>query len=207
MPYVAGKRERNKAANRAEIVEAGRHCFIEFGYEAVSVRDIIRATNLATGTFYNYFQDKREVLIALLESRMEDLTLHLTDIRRNAQDMRQFVYGAYYAAFETIAQDPLFYLFISRNTPVVQEIYNQSVMGISVSALEADIRDAINRGVIPEIDVEYLAAAFFGVGFEIGRSLANREKRDPKPAAEMATRIFMEGVAESAHSEESRAVA
>lgn len=207
MPYVAGKRERNKAANRAAILEAGRQCFVEYGYDAITVRDIIRSTDLASGTFYNYFPDKRSVFVALMESRMVGLTDRLTQIRRSAGNMRKFIYGAYFAAFETISEDPVFYQFIARNTPVVQDIYNQSIMGISVSALEDDIRDAITRGVFPEIDVEYLAAAFFGVGFEIGRSLAKRYNRDPKPAAELATCLFLEGITGAAKARDGRAAA
>ena len=55
---VAGKREATKAANRAAILAAARVVFADIGFGAASVRDIIRRTDLATGTFYNYFPDK-----------------------------------------------------------------------------------------------------------------------------------------------------
>jgi AcrR family transcriptional regulator len=58
MSAAAGRRERTKAANRASILDAAREVFAEHGYEAASVRDIIRGTDLASGTFYNYFPDK-----------------------------------------------------------------------------------------------------------------------------------------------------
>ena len=47
----AGKRERTKLANRAAILAAARAVFAQMGYEAASVRDIIRRTELASGTF------------------------------------------------------------------------------------------------------------------------------------------------------------
>lgn len=194
MAYVKGKRERNKAANRAAILEAARHCFTRHDFDAITVRDIIRATDLATGTFYNYFPDKRSVFSALLEEHMSGLTARLTHIRRNARDIREFVQDTYLATFETVAENPVFYEVILRNPSIVRELYNDSIMGISVPALEDDIRDAIERGVFPRVDVEYMAAAFFGVAFEIGRNLAQREHRDPKPAAELATRLLLEGV-------------
>ena len=53
-----GKRARNKRANRAAILEAARRCFLEHGYDAVTIRDVIRLSGLAAGTFYNYFPDK-----------------------------------------------------------------------------------------------------------------------------------------------------
>src|ERR1051325_9333576 len=66
-----GKRERNKAQNRAEILDAAREVFTELGYDAATVRDIIRKTRLASGTFYNYFPDKESVFRALLQESEE----------------------------------------------------------------------------------------------------------------------------------------
>ena len=54
---ITGRREQTKAANRAAILEAARATFGEIGYGAASVRDIIRATDLAAGTLHNYFPD------------------------------------------------------------------------------------------------------------------------------------------------------
>lgn len=191
---MSGKRERNKQANRAEILAAARECFIENAFDAITVRDVVRRTNLAAGTFYNYFPDKESVYRALLDERMAALTDRLSRIRRSARSPREFIYGAYLAAFETIADDPLFYQGILRNVSVVRDIYEDSIMGVSVRALETDIRDAIERGLLPEIDVEYLAAALFGVGFEMGRVLSRRSERDPAPAAELATNLFLAGI-------------
>ena len=36
------------------------------GYGAASVRDIVRRTDLASGTFYNYFKDKDEIFEAVV---------------------------------------------------------------------------------------------------------------------------------------------
>ena len=45
-----GKREQTKAQNRELILEAARQVFAELGFGATTVRDIIRATPLASGT-------------------------------------------------------------------------------------------------------------------------------------------------------------
>ena len=57
----AGKREQTKAANRAAILEAARAVFNDMGYDAATVRDIIRRTGLSVGAFYNYYRSKEEV--------------------------------------------------------------------------------------------------------------------------------------------------
>ena len=60
-----GKREQTKQNNREAILEAAKVVFADLGYGATSVRDIIRRTGLASGTFYNYFKSKEEVFEAL----------------------------------------------------------------------------------------------------------------------------------------------
>ena len=57
----SGRREQNKAENRTALLKAARAVFAEMGFGAASVRDIVRRTDLASGTFYNYFKDKDEI--------------------------------------------------------------------------------------------------------------------------------------------------
>ena len=66
---LRGKREETKAQNRAVILDAARRVFAEMGFAAATVRDIIRATPLASGTFYNYFKSKEEVFQAITTKR------------------------------------------------------------------------------------------------------------------------------------------
>ena len=63
-----GKREQTKATNRLAILEAARQVFAELGYGETTVRDIIRKTGLASGTFYNYFKSKEEVFEAIMDA-------------------------------------------------------------------------------------------------------------------------------------------
>src|SRR3954468_22910718 len=64
---AAGRREERKAENRAKLLAAARKVFGEKGLGAATARDIVRETDLASGTFYNYFDDKDAVFRALLD--------------------------------------------------------------------------------------------------------------------------------------------
>ncbi len=192
---AAGKREKNKARNRAVIIEAARRCFIEQGYDAVTVRDIIGETDLASGTYYNYFPDKASVFKALVEDSTVEMNRRMHDVRSNARTLEEFLYGAYLVAFNTVAEDPVFFAFILRNEPVVRDFYEDTVFGISINSLKRDITDAVERGVLPMTDIEYLSAAFYGVGYEMSRSLVSRDIKDPERAARLATDILLGGVA------------
>ncbi len=51
---------------KEQILTTTRRLVIECGYSKVAIRDIARECGIATGTFYNYFQSKQEILSALL---------------------------------------------------------------------------------------------------------------------------------------------
>ena len=77
----SGKRAKSKAANRRAIMEAGRRVFARIGFEATTVRDIIRETELAAGTFYNYFKSKEDVFEAIAEDSTHRFRSRLQDVR------------------------------------------------------------------------------------------------------------------------------
>ena len=194
MAKAPGKREQNKQANREAILEAAQRVFLRDGYDAVTIRDVVRQTELASGTFYNYFRTKEELLRALIQQHVEALTGELRRVRSSARSLDEFVHGAYLAAFTSVAQDPVLYNLMLRNEAAVRSLYQESVMGLSTQALRDDIRDAIRRGIMPALDADYLAAAFFGAGYEMSRVLAESPQRDPAAAAAFATRLFLGGV-------------
>ena len=193
MGKPAGKRAANKQANRTEILDAARRVFLEHGFDAVTIRDVIRQTSLASGTFYNYFRTKEAVFRALVEDRINALTAEVQRVRREARSLDAFVHGAYLASFSTIEQDPALYELMLRNEGAVRALYKESVMAVSMRALRADIHDAIKRGIMPPLDAECLAAALFGAGYELGRVVAESRK-DPAAAAAFATRLFLGGI-------------
>src|SRR4051794_2288477 len=66
-----GRREERKAQNREKLLSAARTVFAEKGLGEATARDIVRKTDLASGTFYNYFRDKEDAFRALLAQMAE----------------------------------------------------------------------------------------------------------------------------------------
>ncbi|AXQ29122.1 TetR/AcrR family transcriptional regulator [Solimonas sp. K1W22B-7] len=195
MQTPSGKREQNKVANRATILDSARRLFAEQGYDAVTIRDVIRATPLASGTFYNYFPDKESLLRSLVEERLGELTDRLIQARRTADDMEQFLRGAYLTTFEEVCAHPEFYRMMFRNEPVIRAYYTDNVFGHTMRMLKIDLADAVARGLLADVNVDYLTAIMFGTGYEVSRMLVDRQNPDPKEAAEFATRLFVNGLA------------
>ncbi len=196
-----GKRERNRINNRRAILEAARTCFREKGFENTTIRDIVRQTRLAAGTFYNYFASKEDIFVALLTDFLNHQNDALGQLRRSADSTEDFIESTYLALFRATAQDPLVYELAHRNDQAIKKLFGSGIMGLTMLTLEEDVRTAIDRGLLPPVDVDYLCAAFFGVALELSVKVAHRANVDPQAgelesrrAAKFATRLFLGGL-------------
>jgi AcrR family transcriptional regulator len=188
---AVGRRERTKAANRAAILGAARDVFAEAGYDAASVRDIIRRTDLASGTFYNYFPDKASIFRALVDDVAEEARRRTRAARRRARTREDFVEGAYRAFFEFIVEDPDRFAFVRRNLDTVRTQLGAAVLPPSTDELAQDLRAAIAAGHLPPIDVDYCAHAMTAVALELGARLAERRPPDVEGATRFASALFL----------------
>ena len=190
----AGKREQTKQANRAAILAAAREVFADMGYGAATVRDIVRGTDLAAGTFYNYFPDKEAVFRALLEESAERVRERTRTGRAGTTTLEEFVRGGYRAYFQAVAEDPMTFELTRRNAGTIRTLFNTPGIGAGVDELRVDLEAAIAAGLMPPVDLEYCAAAMVGVGFEVGVRMVAHDPADPDSAADFATRLFLGGL-------------
>lgn len=70
-PYVP-KQERAQK-KRLALLESGRTLFLKNGYAQTTAKDIASHAGVATGTFYRYFNDKRQLLLAIFGDQLEKL--------------------------------------------------------------------------------------------------------------------------------------
>jgi AcrR family transcriptional regulator len=192
---AGGKREQTKAHNRAAIIAAARGVFAELGYDAAGVRDVIRRTDLASGTFYNYFADKEAVFRAVVDESAREVRRRLREARSGAQTLEQFVGDAYRAWFEFLVEDELMFELMQRNAGPIRALFGDPILGSGVQELLDDITAAIDRGDLPPHDADYMAGAMAGVALELGVRMAERSPADVDGAARFATELFLGGIA------------
>lgn len=195
-PAVAdeGRRARKKAANRAQILAAAREVFAELGYGAASIRDIVRGTELAAGTFYNYFPDKESVLRAMAEEDAAELRSRLRDGRARASTAEEFVANGFRAYFEFIVEDQSYFELMRRNAGTVRTLLDEPALGGGVTDLLLDLREAMERGELPAVDADFMTAAMVGFAFEVGFKLVEQEVPDVEAATRFATDLFIGGM-------------
>lgn len=190
----SARREQTKRANRQAILEAAHEVFAELGYGAASVRDVIRRTDLAAGTFYNYFPDKESVFRALIEDSAGRVRTAVREARARARGIEEFVHGGYEAYFAFIARDVALFNLMRRNAGTIRTLSDDPALAEGVTDLAEDLEAAMRRGELPRFDVDYMAGAMAGVGFELGMRMLERDPPDVEGAAGFATDIFLGGL-------------
>jgi len=193
-PKQAGKREQTKVQNRQAILEAARQVFAELGYGATTVRHIIRATQLASGTFYNYFKSKEEVYEAIRDEVALVIRPQLREERNRAATVEEFISGTFRTFFEFVARDEMNFRTIRHSADTTRVRMDTPEVIAGFEELREDLESAIERGVFPPVDADYLMAAIVGVAFEMTERMLRRDVRDPAAAADFATALFMGGV-------------
>src|SRR3954451_15940997 len=192
---AAGRREERKAENRAKLLAAARKVFAEKGLGEATARDIVRETDLASGTFFNYFTDKEDAFRALLEEMAERSRAIVRAQRREpGLSVEERVAGAYRAYFAWAVEEAELFQVFRRNAGAIALMPDSGIFEMGIVELFEDLRDWEEAGDLPDVDLDYLATATVAIGFQVATHLVDRQPPDVDGATRFCTRMFMGGV-------------
>jgi len=95
---VSGKRER--------LVQVTSTLFVEKGIHGVPVSLIARKADVAIGTFYIYFKTKQDLVHAVYEKLLFDITQNLLAKYHPSGSVKERFFGYYSALFEYLLDNP-----------------------------------------------------------------------------------------------------
>lgn len=191
------KRQQNKANNRSLIINAGIKVFLEKGISNATVRDIIRKTSLASGTFYNYFKSKEEVLIAALDESAIEIGQELRSQRKDAKNLEEFIYSQINPFFEFARDHSELFMIMSSNLNDVKAFSVETpMMTLEIESLKEDIIIGINNGILPDVDPDYFCSVIQsvseGIAFTFVKGKMSNE--DINNAVKFCTNFIVNGI-------------
>src|SRR5512133_771333 len=83
---MPGRRDANREERLKRIVEAALALFAEKGFEATTLECIAERAKLGTGTLYNYFPSKGELLLGIIALRAPPFEEELMHIAQKASN-------------------------------------------------------------------------------------------------------------------------
>ncbi len=177
-----------KDERRLQLVQAAQEVFAQRGYHAATVDDITRAAGVAKGTFYLYFQEKREIYYEVIRAFLQ----LIKDIGRSVALAPR---GAdFYSRCEHAANE-LMKVFVD-NREMARLAYRES-MGLDpelerlirtfyreIAEVEAsNIRVGIELGVFRQVDPLLVAYAHIGMVERVLLAMLEEDSGLPAPEA------------------------
>ncbi|MEO0321488.1 MAG: TetR/AcrR family transcriptional regulator [Myxococcota bacterium] len=194
-PAPLGRRAQTKRANRTAILDAGRRVFAGVGYDAATVRDLVRESGLSPGTFYNYFPDKQAVFRELVDEILRELRPRLVRARAESIDAAGFVRDAFAAAVATLLGDPDRFALLQRSTSAFRScVFDGEQLTLLADELRTDLESASDAGTLPSFPAELMTAAMIGTTIEVG-ALGSQMGRTPDEIATFLGTLFLSGMA------------
>lgn len=191
----SGKRALTKKANRQAILDAASKVFARDGYEAASIRDIIRETSLASGTFYNYFKSKEEIFETIAAESAKRFQPRLKIISSQATDLVSYFRAAYAAYFDFLVEE--------NNVTINNGGPHRAMIGVRIDTPEIkaisdqirnDIENVLRITGPKHLDAGYLTAAAIGIARQMGDLMLSRRPLEPEVAAAFASRLMLAGI-------------
>jgi AcrR family transcriptional regulator len=183
---VLGRRARPRRAKRTykaagerreQILDCALAAFAEHGYHGASIADVCARAEIGRATLYQYFADKRELLVALaeriaariLEAYANRRPVSLPPgVRPDREQVVRFAEARFAAVLRVVFEDAATARLVLRAgrgaDGVVDEIL-RSIDAAVLETMEAEIRAAKRAGVIRQLDEHFVARFFLG-GFE-----------------------------------------
>ena len=190
-----GAREINKTKNRQAIIEAGIRIFIDKGVSETTVRDIIRSTGLASGTFYNYFNSKEEVLVAIFDDFAKEIGRTVRDDNVEPKNFEEFLRIKLTRFFKFVSSKPEIFMIMSNNHNLVNNFsINTPQIILEIDYLKEEISDYIKKGVFPNFDVELFTLVIRPITDSLAQEMMSQKKIDINKYTEKCIKFLTKGL-------------
>ena len=196
-----GKRGRLKEERAHQILTAAATIFARKGYQRATTREIAAEAGVAEGTIYNYFNSKRDLLIAMASHLGLD-SLQELDSLPPQEDVRAYVTALVTDRFECVIIRNLDLIRALMPEILVDDDLRQEYMGRvlspAISYLGEYINDRMEAGVFRKVEPEIVARAMIGVVMSFGllwlQSGSQPDKESQEQLVSEVVELFLDGL-------------
>jgi len=174
MPIQTSKTEENRMQRRAnrtrnKLKKAALDVFSEKSVDAATIEDITEKANVGKGTLYQYFTDKEEMVVTLVEEAVDHLIERIRSFDsapKTLEDMLEHLLNAHYRF--SIGSKEEFLLLFQGKLLLKLEADSLDRLGEPYLRYLGEIEDQVSAYLSPRIDplkIRRLACAVAGFVF------------------------------------------
>lgn len=195
---VSEKRETARRMKQQEFERAAWQVFSTVGLDTATVRDIVKATTLSPGSFYNYFKTKEVIFDTLLDlviARAKDAILLC---RSDEDDLETMLVKAYAASFrELLSLHGAARFFELNQHHIRTRLLSSTTAKDMTDDLKARLQARIESPVIAPDKLSLAVSIIFMAGLESLLHLSKNPFSDIDETARFTTAIFTSGLLRS----------
>ena len=178
---------------RQALLDAAEHVFGELGFHNAGIVEITQRADVALGTFYLYFPDKRAIFRDLVQTLNEELRAAIRARVMGLSDRLEIETLGFEAFFQFVREHRDLYRVVLQAETVDEEIYRWHYRTLAEGYVRG-LKAAQAKGQVrSDMDPETLAYALMGMAEAIGMRSVLWDGKVPGAAARRTIRAFLEG--------------
>ncbi|AFS77687.1 transcriptional regulator, TetR family [Gottschalkia acidurici 9a] len=170
---------------KERILEAAIDEFAENPYESASINKIVKNSEIAKGSFYQYFEDKKDLFKYLIEICETERVRYIEEVNQNKSYLNHFriMRECYKANIKFFIEKPKLSSIInkfSKNTDsnLKKEILEDLSLENNYS-FESILKEGVDKGSIYyNVDIEFISYLLENIGFIIKEYAKDKKKKD-----------------------------
>jgi AcrR family transcriptional regulator len=176
---------------RALLRDAFVSLILERGYDAITIQDIADRAGLRRATFYLHYKDKEELLTAIMDAMMDDITSEILQIEDNPFDP-ECNETVIRMVFEHARQNANLYRIILQGHGAIRIVRHvREYMATQIRIQHADDLQAGNSEFPVDVVANYMAASELSL---LIWWLENDMPYPPEQMARMCSQLMLKGL-------------
>ena len=180
------------------ILDQATRLFVARGYTSISMREIAEACGVTKAALYYHFKDKENLILAILESYLDEIEALIRTSREVAGSTREKIS---YMVRSILIQDPQKRALIrlasqemSNLSPQTRAHFGQIYYEKFIGQIEALLTEGMQAGELRSMDVKATTWFLLGMMYPFFYPGRDREMGQPEEIIPSLLKVFFEGV-------------
>jgi AcrR family transcriptional regulator len=176
---------------RQKLLDAAEEVFGQLGYHNAGIVEITQKADVALGTFYLYFPDKKAIFVDLVRALNTRLRATISERIRDIDDRLEQEVVGFETFFEYVRKHRNLYRVILQAETVDEDLFRWHYRTLAEGYVRGLRRAQAAKQVRADLDAETLAYSLMGMAEALGSRYVLWDRRLPPPAARRTIRSFL----------------
>jgi AcrR family transcriptional regulator len=178
-----------------QIIKTAKKLFSQKGFHGTSINSIISSSKIAAGTFYQYFNSKKELYFYLVKDYRSKILKTIHDATLNYSTRYEIEYHGIKAYLDFVKKDPLAYQIIWESLFVQKDYFFNYYNSFADSYYK---RLSATNEIVENIDLSVLSYVLIGISNFVGiQYISEKEEKPSEFYIDEIMKILRQGIFKS----------